>query len=585
MTSLKSLLRDRAQRYRIAEVQLQVSYTKEDEISASIDIPSWVANIEVPRVKFSAEVADRLSEFIINHEFGHWRYCPRDIAGWWEIRKAVDDALKDLGLNLPEAARDQCVNIFADFVDNIANIYSEFENKNAEKYREGLRDFFLFTYKRGEFAFLYDESRRVEINLPTLLLINVFQFFFMPDKNSRILQEEELAKVEYTTEKIAKILLGDLSEKYSSRLGSLSSHEKHEIVMELLNREKWYYKAKEITKYFAPLMVNGPTAVKTFDVIGMPAPGSSKIDLQQLLSDVDKLFPLLDKIYREETRNNKVTVVKSPERELWQPKVGSELYTEGEKDLASKIANRDISPRDIKWIRNELVSLHRRENFESSQFKRLVFIVDSSSSMSWGSVIELAKEKEKYDPMQFYQTLKDTALNKGEYDYLVRAFYSFIGSFQKSGALSEMRIGIINFSGATVWSGWRSGSEQDLHQLKRFLFAFQNGGTTLDIGTVKQVYGSVGEPVLTVLISDGDLSNTDEVLASLAPIWKRSPFVFLSTRNKGEFAKQLEKRGLDVRYVYWPADLEKMILDFTNCAAEGQSGLPCSKRKNTVATF
>ena len=404
--SFAALLREKAERYHIADFQFQVMPSK-NKIKAEIITDDWTVRIYLPDFDFPEEVKDALGEFIINHELGHWRYCPSSGKDGAEIVDGVNAALKELNIKLNEDGVNLLVNIFEDFIDNVANVYSDFENSYTQQYKDGFRYFYQFIFKRG----IFRESLKPKAQDRGLMVfVNVHQILFAYDEDKKIVSDAELTENEARlSEEIVKILIGDLYQKYKGRFNSLTSLEKREIVSEILDKEKWYAKTEEITKKLVPILLSNNFKFPVLDTTLPSAGARSEVDMKNILEKVDKLFDYLDKIYRDATKNNKVLMAKNPEKEPWEPKIGSILIN------YRNMPDADVRLKDLKWIKDDLVSLYRRENFGGSQFKRILFVIDSSGSMGWGNTLDLAISNVS-DEKELYEKLKNAALNKGPYD-------------------------------------------------------------------------------------------------------------------------------------------------------------------------
>ncbi|MGC8628766.1 MAG: hypothetical protein ACP5T4_00960 [Candidatus Micrarchaeia archaeon] len=89
-----------------------------------------------------------------------------------------------------------------------------------------------------------------------------------------------------------------------------------------------------------------------------------------------------------------------------------------------------------------------------------------------------------------------------------------------------------------------------------------NASQALDFDLVKNAYKHSNGPVISILLSDGDLYNDEQILRELAGFWKKNPFVFVAIKSNTPFSKILESQGLSVKHVTDPSDLNSLVLDF-----------------------
>ena len=593
--TLRKVIRREAPKYLIKPYQIEIVNEGNGNVGAYIDIQTWKVHISIPQnLELSEQEAQILGKGIMRHEIGHWRYCPRDYENYLKISKGVEEAISESNGNLKSIAS-LLENIFADFVDNIANSYVETENEKEPDAQNNLvssgfkfEEHFVHYYLREK----TNAGHQLDSWMKIFIAVN--QEFFI-DPKDEIIKPEELNETEkQQVAQIAKILLGTLSEKYLGKLQHLAPSEKEEVVLELLDEKSWYSKAKEIAKILIPLM-NSISTSFLMDLRsgedeknsipldpgngGMKANGSSiapskdhgktplvystggpasAIDFNSKLKKVDALFQYLDAIYKSATKDlhAQIRVKKEMKDQIWNAKVGSELHKEDDAE------HKDINVRDIKWINGELFGLHRRVGIDGGSnaiqsLPNLLFIVDSSSSMNW-PVLDGSQALD-------FDLLKKVALNGDSYDYVIRTVYSVLNTLQRSDILSRVQLGILNFSGITAWSGWKAGNEKELNDFKRFLFAYQNGGTVLNVNALKTLYEHSSGPIISILLSDGEfeLNNANEILRNLVGFWKKNPFIFVAIKSNTPFSKILESRGLSVKRVTNLNDLSDLVLDFT----------------------
>ncbi|PLW79543.1 hypothetical protein C0585_07155 [Candidatus Woesearchaeota archaeon] len=205
-------------------------------------------------------------------------------------------------------------------------------------------------------------------------------------------------------------------------------------------------------------------------------------------------FHLLDGLY--EQRAQKILISLNDES-----KVGDSTRI---KDLISIVTNEDnINLKRTQWNKTRIYmqegGLKNIELFQGdvpfeipdpatpgfSSIPDLNFIVDTSSSMG-----------------------SDLLEGEGPYDTVLRACYAMFKYIEQTGKGYHMKFSSTNFSYDTRFSGWKS--YHDLEKFKKTLFHFQNGGTRLDVDSVRKMYKEKTNPFLSILLTDGAFSNSHE---------------------------------------------------------------------------
>ena len=102
---------------------------------------------------------------------------------------------------------------------------------------------------------------------------------------------------------------------------------------------------------------------------------------------------------------------------------------------------------------------------------------------------------------------------RGKYDVVLMACWGLFRYIGENGLGDRVWINAVNFSGATRSSGWQRGDALD--QVKRVLAAYEGGGTRLGISAIQSARGSAPGRFMTITMTDGSLSNTQQALEEL----------------------------------------------------------------------
>ncbi|MBI4472194.1 MAG: VWA domain-containing protein [Acidobacteria bacterium] len=175
----------------------------------------------------------------------------------------------------------------------------------------------------------------------------------------------------------------------------------------------------------------------------------------------------------------------------------------------------------------------------------LCFVFDSSGSMG-------------FDPQH----------SKGEYDIAVLTFYSILRSLDAKGIAPLLKYNSINFSNVTFASGWQS--YRDLEKVKRVLFQYQGGGTTIDVNRLSELRNSRSDNYLLFILSDLMITNIDALECEFIDTHQSraaSVLVFkLGGRNL--LCERLEDSGMSVLY---PSKAEDFMYGSIKIAREAFS--------------
>lgn len=170
----------------------------------------------------------------------------------------------------------------------------------------------------------------------------------------------------------------------------------------------------------------------------------------------------------------------------------------------------------------------------SEAIPNLMVVVDSSSSMG-------------FNPQASGQ-------GRGKYDLVLLATWGMLSYFEKASNAQNHKACAINFSSNTFCSGWQTTS--GLQKVKRVLGTYQGGGTTLRTGIVRQALQAQRELTLTVIITDGAISNTPDSVRVFKEAHEAGhEIVLLHIGKETPFTKGIREVGGNVHLLNNAGDL------------------------------
>ncbi|MHA1576788.1 MAG: vWA domain-containing protein [Candidatus Thorarchaeota archaeon] len=158
-----------------------------------------------------------------------------------------------------------------------------------------------------------------------------------------------------------------------------------------------------------------------------------------------------------------------------------------------------------RWLRTDLYG----DQIENS-LPDLLLVIDSSGSMTWS----MGKRKISGD----YHTA------------LVSAFAAMDTALQKGS-----RVSAINFSSNIRTCRWT----RDRSEIEDILMAYQGGGTVMPVKQIKQFCEDAGSEVMTVIITDAEVSNWNPFVKTVRQLTRRGHkiFIFHIGAKKGKTTK------------------------------------------------
>jgi len=254
-------------------------------------------------------------------------------------------------------------------------------------------------------------------------------------------------------------------------------------------------------------------------------------------------FDVLDAIYRARATHVRI-----------------ESESDKSKDMTfdmTHVARKEADPQHIRWNmidygrtrfgQNSEPTLYEKRHplkcevpviEDMSGFPDLMFVVDSSGSMSW-------------DPRN----------GQGPYDCLLRAIYSVFAFLEEQGKGQHMKFAAVNFSGRTLKTSWVPFGE--LRKIKEMLFKHQRGGTVLDCAMLEEIVNRSDDRFLCLIITDGQISNSPQVFETVKMMKNRGHgVVMIQIGRRSTLSDELEKEGIPAPVVTDPKELTGLFLNY-----------------------
>ncbi|MFH8120148.1 MAG: VWA domain-containing protein, partial [Candidatus Aenigmatarchaeota archaeon] len=448
-------------------------------------------NIKLPTKK--------IIQFVVEHEYGHWEYCPRDIMLVESILDGTSIGLKKANFR-EEEIEEYTLHVANLYMDILVNTIHSL-GKEKKEFQDGMLLFYIaqaYTNKKK-----YPDWYGIFVDVQMKLLDLVYGKKTVGNLVERFVDNYDL--IRGVAKEIIEILTNkEISEKiYNNRREEINIKE---IVKNLKDFSSW----KEKAELFASII------------------GKYLKDKLKDLESRTQLPYFLDKMKKDENFRRQIIRggIKKGSKLYYANKV--EVFDEIYKNIASEIVikitqnqKEEISEPSPYYIRKEKV----KENFElkniywpktlfiekigreeeiwfykkcdplrevpnkrrvskkEERLKDILFIVDTSDSMGWSR----------------------NPLDGSKYDITLRAIYGIIEYLEKNNLSTLLHYGLIIFGGSTIWSGWKKYNQ--LNELKKMLFLNYSGGYTfLDANIIEEAVSSSPNKFLALMISDGEIN-------------------------------------------------------------------------------
>lgn len=176
--------------------------------------------------------------------------------------------------------------------------------------------------------------------------------------------------------------------------------------------------------------------------------------------------------------------------------------------------------------------------FETGGFPDLLFVVDSSGSMSW-----------------------DPQAGRGAYDSLLRAVYSILRFLEEQNKIQFMRLAVVNFSGSTLKTSWENFS--NVRVVKKMLFNHQGGGTVLDCQAIENLAAQSEDRFLCLMVTDAQIKNADAVVTAVGQMIARGHgFVLIQIGKANPMTQAVKNLDVPVHVIADHTQLQGLCLQY-----------------------
>jgi len=147
----------------------------------------------------------------------------------------------------------------------------------------------------------------------------------------------------------------------------------------------------------------------------------------------------------------------------------------------------------------------------------------------------------------------------GKYDTLIISLLSLLEWLKDKGFASVIKYNFTFFSNTTRSTGWVDYFH--LEEMKKLLFSHEGGQTILNPKKLKNILISK-ERIITIIISDGIIYNSEKVYNILKKNVNNEDFFFIQIGNESDLSKKLDKNGFNVKIIRDISKLSILILNF-----------------------
>ena len=142
-----------------------------------------------------------------------------------------------------------------------------------------------------------------------------------------------------------------------------------------------------------------------------------------------------------------------------------------------------------------------------------------------------------------------------KYHYALLAWYGFIEYLKQNHLLKKTTISLANFSDVTALA-------KGLEEAKKLALKPQFGSTYIDIDKVKEILRGYRNLIFT--ISDGEISNWDDIKDEFIKNAKNNYYFHIQIGSPNEVTADLEAEGIPVYYVKGENDLWQKVIEITD---------------------
>ena len=589
------------------KLEIEIAPT-ENLVEACIDPHNWNIKVQVdPNVEKNLElllakngmaIANSRKKLLCaasSHEEGHWSICPYDIDYFEDILYGISTGLKSTGLKEEEVVNytPDVANLFMDYLDNTVKAFQE------NSYGEGIGVFYLNQLNsptlKPEYALFVDAQMKVfgageedkHGLLDKLCAKQKMSFRSMAEFYG------EYSKIEKNAQKLASTIIPPiLAEKAYQK--PLDKYDAKQIIDELGNKKSWAKKAEEFAKVYAPYAKefcqnndedsddeneNSGKQNKGKQSQGKPKDAKTKKNkkghsgiVKRFLEDPEQRKEIIKRALQKGRKAGSEGIPYTSKQdsyeaayELAAEEIVLKYFKDSDDDenLAYDLfymRNRHLDKDEplkgqMNWAKTYFVPngesqdvwLHKKEipyQIEEEllpgrkSIEDILYVVDVSGSMGW----------------------TQQALDGSKYDLAVQAIFGSMKSLEKMGRAAHAKYGLVLFSNTTEFSGWED--YYSLDKFKKLVFTgYQGGGTDLNAEIMKKTLDGNKSRFLMVLITDGDIlnSNAPQIVKNI--IDSGNDVVQFSIQGSTDFSDKISKYGAKIVPVDKQEDLKGIVIE------------------------
>lgn len=541
------------------------------DISISYN-PSYLDEVENAEEKLVSTVKG-----ILYHEHGHKTVCPRTLNNHEILLNVVAEVLKEKKKYSGFACADM-LNAFEDLVDNTKCAF----------------DFGC----SGEFLF-YDDCGRHSKKFNDYFEAFVrTQMAIYGNKNSKKVMNKYYTNSKKSRQAVVNFLkrtgINSITASFSTNKSDVLAKDREKITNYIANPKNWKELARIFTEEFSELIEPG---IPFYSIQMGTGEGEGEFSLdendkmegvyrrykgknEKLDGEDDFEFNDEDSKYKGETDLSKSHAGKfNPPSYIDRYEALDLLYKRLAKNLDIKVsANTKSEQMPMSWF-------GKKKHNENETLSRIKFGFDEKGNVILTSPkyhvdmpVEYHLRPDSFPQINFVMldtsgSMQSPVSGKGHgkimnpwddggrhfsdtsaYHYAILSWYGLLEFLRKNGNLKRDNVKFANFSNRTILS-------KNLKDAKKSAFSPQFGGTELDMKEVNSVFEN--KEMLTLSLSDGQISNWDNIKKEFVEKAKQNYFVHIQIGASCSMTKDLEEAGLPVVYDRGE-NLPKIIIDLTN---------------------
>lgn len=546
------------------------------------DLKPQLDNKKNPFFKYPENLYIFLSG-IAYHEFGHSKECPIDSDNFSKILQAVSTSLEQNNI-FNEELTYYIINLFSDLVIN--TIYG------LEKSNSFFRNS-IFTFFFSEIIFF--NSSDTIFNLFVLLNLKLLIY----DIEFRNKMEDLIIKTlpKDFEKKIKELIRIFCSEKNIIENLWLSiepnENDKWKIINKISNSNEWDSMAYEFTQILSDYIsedssINKKTLEDSIFTKKMRKDQKFRKDILERIIEnkLEKRKKLEKKDIKNFIERGKNGKKKGNSKSISEKYPGELSLDKGMKSFDEKeklnaiykyrlkkveISFRETNNSDelpLVWLNRQPI----KENSYVSNFDPLniYFLPNSDELLLYEKKVPYTKNQDSLSDKKGFPDLAifcddsgsmdwKIETGDGKYDTLIISLLSLLEWLKDKGFASVIKYNFTFFSNTTRSTGWVDYFH--LEEMKKLLFSHEGGQTILNPKKLKNILISK-ERIITIIISDGIIYNSEKVYNILKKNVNNEDFFFIQIGNESDLSKKLDKNGFNVKIIRDISKLSILILNF-----------------------